>query len=394
MKKVLSIILSLSMLLSICAGIDFSAFALSKSGWCGENVNYSFDNSTGTLTISGNGNMYDYDVYDDYKSPFYKNKAIKSLIIESGVSNIGDEAFEKCTGLTSVTLPDSLTNIGDEAFAGCAALKSIAIPRNVSGIGYNPFMSCPSLNSITVDKNNKYIDSRDNCNAIISKRKIYDIDDYDGKKYVIYDANSLISGCKNTIIPKSVKIIASSAFYGCKSLKSITIPKSVKSIEEGAFGNCGLTSIIICKGLKSIGPYAFSGCVKLKNIYYTGTEKQFDNISQRHYTGEILPKNIKVHYNVKLPKATKLGKLKKGKNSFTAKWNKVNNVGGYQIQYSLNDRFKKSKTVKVKGNKKTSVKVKKLKSNTKYYVRIRTYKSVGSKKFYSSWSKAKTVKTK
>lgn len=102
-------------------------------------------------------------------------------------------------------------------------------------------------------------------------------------------------------------------------------------------------------------------------------------------------------YNTKTakPKATKISKLTAGKKQFKATWKKVSGVTGYQIQYSTNKSFKKgNKTVTVKGAKKTSAAVKKLKSKKKYYVRIRTYKTVNGKKVYSSWSSAKTIKTK
>ena len=77
----------------------------------------------------------------------------------------------------------------------------------------------------------------------------------------------------------------------------------------------------------------------------------------------------------------------------TVKWSVNSKVGGYQIQYSVKSNFAKAKTVKVTGAKKSNVTIAKL-AKKKYYVRIRTYKTVNGKKVYSSWSKTKTVKTK
>lgn len=88
MKKVLSVILSIFMLLSISAGLDFSAFALSSSGSCGNNVSYTFDSLTGTLTISGTGSM---TIYSPSCSPFYNQSSIKSVVINNGVTSIGKE---------------------------------------------------------------------------------------------------------------------------------------------------------------------------------------------------------------------------------------------------------------------------------------------------------------
>lgn len=95
------------------------------------------------------------------------------------------------------------------------------------------------------------------------------------------------------------------------------------------------------------------------------------------------------------PKKTSIKKLSKGKKKFTVTWAKVSGVKGYQIQYSSDKKFKKNnKSVTVTKQKSTKATVKKLKSKKKYYVRVRTYKTVNGKKIYSSWSKAKSVKTK
>ena len=112
MKKVISLFLSLTMLLSIVSVVDFSAYADVQTGSCGDNVTYSLDTETGVLTISGTGDMYSY-------GPFYENTNIKSVIIENGVTSIGDGVFQGCTSLRSVTIPDSVTSIGDDAFYGC-----------------------------------------------------------------------------------------------------------------------------------------------------------------------------------------------------------------------------------------------------------------------------------
>lgn len=95
------------------------------------------------------------------------------------------------------------------------------------------------------------------------------------------------------------------------------------------------------------------------------------------------------------PKKTSIKKLSKGKKKFTVTWAKVSGVKGYQIQYSSNKKFKKNnKSVTVTKQKTTKATVKKLKSKKKYYVRVRTYKTINGKKIYSSWSKVKSVKTK
>ena len=143
-----------------------------------------------------------------------------------------------------------MTNIGDKAFYGCSGLVSITIPSSVTNIGSRAFGLCRGLTAISVNSSNTVYDSRNNCNAIIEKA-----------------SNSLIVGCKNTIIPSTVTTIGHYAFYGCNSLTSITIPDGVTSIGHYAFNGCSsLTSITISSGVSSIGSYAFCGCSGLTSI--------------------------------------------------------------------------------------------------------------------------------
>ena len=238
MKKTLSFILAVVMVISMFAGLQISSSALSPSGSCGDNAFWSFDSLTGLLTISGSGAMAD---YDDGDSIFYNQIGIKTVVINSGVTSIGDYAFEDCSSLKSITIGNSVTSIGYYAFYGCSGLTSITIPDSVNYIDDGAFSGCSSLTSITVAEGNRVYDSRNNCNAIIET-----------------ETNELISGCKNTVIPNSVTSIGEGAFEDCSSLKNITIGNSVTSIGEGAFYNCSaLTSITIPDSVTSIGVYAF-----------------------------------------------------------------------------------------------------------------------------------------
>ncbi len=166
----------------------------------------------------------------------------KNTIIPGSVTTIEFQAFYGCTGLTSITIPNSVTTIGYEAFRDCSNLTSITIPNSVTKIGYGAFRSCSGLTSIVVESGNTKYDSREGCNAIIETA-----------------TNTLIAGCKNTVIPGSVTTIGGEAFYGCNSLTSITIPGSVTTIGESAFCYCSrLTSVTIPNSVTTIGRHAFS----------------------------------------------------------------------------------------------------------------------------------------
>ena len=200
MKKVLSVILSIFMLLSIGAGLDFSAYALDSSGQCGENAFWSFDSETGELTISGTGDMYDYYEYDQemYNSPFAQQSNIKSVIIAEGVTSIGNCAFAQCYGLTSVTIGNSVTSIGDSAFF-CSSLTSIEIPNSVTSIGYSAFFYCTSLTKVNICSIEAWcgiLFANDTSNPIYYAHSLYLNDE-------------LIT---DLVIPNGVKSIAEKAF--------------------------------------------------------------------------------------------------------------------------------------------------------------------------------------
>ena len=195
-----------------------------------------------------NGIIYE----DDTKTKIFGiEKDISNvLVIPDGVTSIGDGAFNRCKSLTSVIIPSSVTSIGDYAFANCFNLTSITIPASVTQISNTAFSFCYKLTSISVDKNNLVYDSRNDCNSIIETA-----------------TNTLIIGCKNTIIPDSITSIGDDAFFYCAGLTSIAIPDSVKSISDRAFDCCFyLTDIKIPDSVKSIGNHAFVSCYRLKNI--------------------------------------------------------------------------------------------------------------------------------
>lgn len=180
--------------------------------------------------------------------------SLKTITLPNSVISMGDYAFFHCESLTTITIPDGVTSIGEETFTGCNSLTGINIPKNVTSINNDAF-DRSSLVSISVDKNNKTYDSRNDCNAIIETA-----------------TNTLIVGCKNTVIPDDVTNIGKRAFVGCEGLTSIIIPNSVTSIGEDTFFCCrSLISVTIPNSVTSIGGWAFSYCDNLKNITYQGT---------------------------------------------------------------------------------------------------------------------------
>ena len=175
---------------------------------------------------------------------------LTSVSIPNSVTSIGRSAFSGCSGLASITITNSVTSIGQFAFNGCSGLTSITIPRSVTSIGERIFEYCSGLTSIKVESGNQFYDSRNDCNAIIET-----------------SSNTLIAGCKSTIIPISVTSVGNHSFRSRSTLTSIAIPNSVTSIGGYAFRNCsGLTSVTIPNSVTSIGSSAFRYCSSLTTI--------------------------------------------------------------------------------------------------------------------------------
>ena len=225
----------------------------------------------GVLTIGGSGEMDSYYANGNYLNRPWQAylSEITTVVVEDGVTSIGNYAFRGCSSLTSATIGNSVTSIGDSAFEWRSALTSINIPDSVTSIGNSAFYGCSSLTSITIP------------NGVTSI------------------GGGAFSGCSSLVsitIPDGVTSIGSSSFYGCSSLTSINIPDGVTSIGDSAFDGCSsLTSINIPDSVTSIGEDAFYNCSKLANVHYSGDSESWKKITIS--SGNTCLTNAFIHYN-------------------------------------------------------------------------------------------------
>ena len=280
-KKSLSLILAVIVLIS---ALPTFAFNITASALTDGYFTYTVENGEVIITdcntsISGDieipSTLGGYPVTKIGDDAFYYCTSLTSVIIPDGVTKIGARAFYQCTSLAEITIPNSVVSINEWAFGYCA-ITTITIPKGITTINESTFDSCKSLVDIEIP----------NSVTSIGFSAFYNCDSL---KYIKLPENlTLLGECSfygcnsltNITIPRGVTSIGRSAFLYCDSLASISLPDSVISIGDAAFRCCtSLTNITISNSVKQIGLSAFSECENLQNIYYCGTEEEWNNIS-------------------------------------------------------------------------------------------------------------------
>ena len=225
------------------------------------------DNADGTSSVIGIGTCKDEDIVIPLESPngnpinsidakaFYGNQKIKSVILCDNIKTVGDQAFFYCSNLVRVEMTDSVTSIGDSSFFACNRLSSVVLSTKIKSVGDSAFYGCANLLAIYLPDTVEYIGS----------------------------SAFAASGLTVINIPNKIIDLEPAVFMHCSSLGcfmgvniQLEIPKGVQRIGVGAFSYSGLTSIIIPNSVSVIEYGAFEGCDKLRDVFYTGTEEEWN----------------------------------------------------------------------------------------------------------------------
>lgn len=332
---------------SVPAYNSAAAPTIVKSGKCHYLMTWKLD-SEGTLTLSSKNPMYNYtgDIYDynsysnlpPWVSDIQVRNAVKKVVLEEGITTIGDKAFTdvknlesisipdsvtkigymalRNTNLGSVVIPDTVTSIGDSAFSNCTNLSSVTLSSNLTSIGAGAFAGCGKIDRITLPESLTSIGNeafyRCGMQEITIPESITEIGDRafaecnNLTKVIIPDSVANMGGevfsfCANldTItLSKNLTSIGERAFYYCKKLSSILIPDGVTQIGDSAFYHCdNLTSITIPASVTSIGDESFRECGNVTDVYYQGTQEQWEALKANWGMYNEGLWNANIHYN-------------------------------------------------------------------------------------------------
>ena len=254
---------------STTASTSQNAADLIDSGSCGKNATWELYKD-GTLYIKGTGAMQDYNWnYNETTkivttgAPWHDSHSasVKKLVVEDGITSIGNDAFSDCESLVSAELAEGITSIGDGAFTGCYDLEKINIPNSVTSIGYDAFDSCWTLPSLELPSGLSKLES-----SAVSFTAIKELTVPHGVKVVDSYLAAYNDNLTTVTLEEGVEEIWHRAFWGCEKLNNITIPRSVKKIEGEAFLECtSLKSVTISKNC-NVASDAFPSTVQIN--YY------------------------------------------------------------------------------------------------------------------------------
>ena len=206
------------------------------------------------------------------ESAFEDYDGLTQVTLPAGVEVIGPAAFYGCGGLTDVAIPAGVEAIGADAFCGCSGLADVVIPASVTNIGERAFVACGRLKAISVEAGNEVYSSRNG--MLLNKDGKTLIQGVNGEVEIPPGVVTIgewafvyYADLTRVVIPASVRNIGAYAFHYCESLTNVVMQGGVTNIGDGAFGECGnLMDVFIPNSVQSIGYSAFAYCGRLSNV--------------------------------------------------------------------------------------------------------------------------------
>ena len=249
-----------------------SSYTPPETGSCGWKSTWTLDFQTGTLTISGEGGMDSYIEKDEIQPWIEYKDQIKKVVVEYGITYIGQYCFAECKNLKEINVSGSVESIGKRAFSECEKLEVVTLGNGVKTIGDLVFAGCVSLKS----------------ESLSLPYSIESIGDA-----AFYGCNSLTT----FVLPDKVCRIERQAFAFCENLESFQCSKALYNIGIDAFSDChNLKTLIVQDALLLIEASAFGGCRSLSEIYYTGNRSQWNEIYVRDGNSAIKYANVVYNY--------------------------------------------------------------------------------------------------
>ena len=221
-------------------------------GTCGKDARWVLD-ETGTLTISGSGETsISYGTGSSVAPWNDSRELIRKVVIDKNITAIGEKMFQDCVNLETVEMPDGITSIGFTAFQNCSSLQDFTFPSKLEIIRNYAFSGCSSFKNLVLPDS-------------LQEMGVYS---FRG-----------CSGLESVEIPDSLPKLGGGSFCDCPKLPRFTFPESVDIIEGSFFwGDTSLECVVIPASVTEIQRYAFKNCTALTDIYYGGTEEQWNAI--------------------------------------------------------------------------------------------------------------------
>ena len=219
------------------------------SGSCGAAAKWQYLPQTSQLIISGRGACANYT--SSARAPWYYFD-ITEVIVQSGVTSVGDYSFYQDTSVTSVTLADTVTGLGNYAFSGCTGLESIEIPASIDTVGNYAFSGCTGVETLTIGEG-------------VTQIGMY-----------------AFSGTQITSVdmPDSVTTLGTYAFNNCTSLTDAKLSNALTAVPAGTFYGCSnLRHVTLGENITNIGNYVFTATYFLSDVYFNGTSEQWSRIT-------------------------------------------------------------------------------------------------------------------